>query len=57
MPDISMCTSKECASSATCYRHADSGTKPDPLRQAYMLFGPQQCEAYMPVAKKKEPKK
>lgn len=35
MPDISMCAA-ECELSTECYRHQDSGTKPNPHWQSYM---------------------
>lgn len=53
MPDISMCASVECPSRKSCYRHAESGTKPTEWRQSYMAFKPRKgdgkCLAYMPV--------
>lgn len=36
MPDISMCAAKGCALSKQCYRHKDSGTKPNEY-QAYFM--------------------
>jgi hypothetical protein len=38
MPDISMCSSEICPLTKKCYRHEDSGTKPTPMYQSYMLF-------------------
>ena len=38
MPDIAMCQNLYCPSRSFCYRHADSGTKPDDRRQPYMEF-------------------
>jgi hypothetical protein len=35
MPDIMMCNAEQCDLSATCYRHPDSGTNPDPYRQSW----------------------
>ena len=35
MPDIMMCAAAECPKSSTCYRHADSGTKPCEFRQSF----------------------
>lgn len=52
MPDITMCAAKKCKLSDTCYRHADSGTRPDPLRQSYADFGADihgLCDAYWHV--------
>jgi len=52
MPDISMCGHAECPSRKSCYRHAESGTKPNGRRQAYMTFEPckddGKCWAYVP---------
>jgi hypothetical protein len=54
MPDISMCRASDCLFSETCKRHADSGTRPTPLRQAYMDFTPDAggkgCDAYWHTA-------
>lgn len=53
MPDISMCAHAECPSRKSCYRHAESGTKPTERRQSYMAFEPRKddgkCLAYVPV--------
>jgi len=47
MPDIMMCAATGCARSPECYRHADSGTKPDEHRQSFWLR-----DATSPVADK-----
>lgn len=39
MPDITMCAANNCKLSSKCYRHKDSGTKPNPFRQSYSDFG------------------
>lgn len=48
MPDISMCTDKECSAATTCYRNEKSGTKPMPEYQSYMTPTEQypDCEYY-----------
>jgi hypothetical protein len=38
MPDISMCGETACPLSQDCYRHKDSGTKPNEPWQTYSLF-------------------
>lgn len=40
MPDISMCAHRNCPLRHNCYRHADSGTKPNPYRQSYAVYTP-----------------
>lgn len=54
MPDISMCNDPDCPFSRQCYRHPDSGTKPDPYRQAWGFFEkigppvkPENCKGYI----------
>jgi hypothetical protein len=52
MPDIAMCMQGDCPRSKTCYRHEDSGTKPNDHRQSYFLGGdPANCEWYWPTRK------
>lgn len=40
MPDITMCTSSECAVAGRCYRNSASGTKPTDMLQAFSEFEP-----------------
>lgn len=51
MPDYSMCDDPYCPSAPRCYRHTASGTKPNPLRQAYTDFqrsdGAEACEDFL----------
>jgi hypothetical protein len=52
MPDISMCAVKDCPKSRECYRHRESGTKPNEYRQSYFMRpddykGP--CEHFWPT--------
>jgi hypothetical protein len=53
MPDIMMCLADNCCVSNKCYRHSDSGTKPDTHRQSFWLrdgqspVGPE-CPNYWP---------
>jgi hypothetical protein len=54
MPDITMCTAKNCDKSAACYRHEDSGTEPNPYRQSYSDFNPENCGHYWPAKYRKE---
>lgn len=35
MPDIMMCMAEDCSVSTKCYRHPNSGTKPDEYRQSW----------------------
>lgn len=37
MPDIMMCEAPLCPLSRTCYRHADSGTRPSQHQQSYWM--------------------
>lgn len=37
MPDITMCKNDNCLLSKSCYRHIDSGTKPN-MRQSFAYF-------------------
>lgn len=56
MPDITMCASITCNKSADCYRHADSGTEPNPWRQAYFVSTEMTgngCEYFSPQHTKK----
>lgn len=52
MPDISMCPSVDCPSRSNCYRHTDSGTKPNEYRQTYTVFewnlDAGKCDDYWP---------
>ena len=41
MPDIMMCGADACPKSSTCYRHEDSGTRPDKYAQTFWLREPQ----------------
>ena len=58
MPDITMCASNICPKRTECYRHAESGTEPNPWRQAYFVdtgenengcdrFSPQHTKKYV----------
>lgn len=52
MPDISMCDVKDCPKSGECYRHKDSGTKPNQYRQAYFVMresDERPCENFWPT--------
>lgn len=49
MPDISMC-SAACPKSRQCYRHADSGTKPDKYWQTYVLRDQGPCNDFWQVS-------
>lgn len=52
MPDISMCSTLECAVSARCHRHPDSGTKAGDL-QVWGAFEPEkgaECEGFWPAS-------
>lgn len=52
MPDFTMCTAQNCARSASCRRHEDSGTRPSDHRQSYSNFAtgkwfdPYRCTAF-----------
>jgi len=52
MPDITMCASTTCHRRTECYRNAESGTEPNPWRQAYFLYVDETdvgCEKFSPV--------
>lgn len=38
--DRAMCAHPTCPLRTNCTRHAESGTKPDPVRQVYVLVEP-----------------
>lgn len=40
MPDISMCLALTCPARRDCLRHEASGTRPNPDRQTYGGFAP-----------------
>jgi hypothetical protein len=52
---LSRCVATRCARSATCGRHADSGTKPSPYRQTFQdysdhqWFDPDHCFAWRAI--------
>jgi hypothetical protein len=51
MPDLLMCESTVCPRSGNCFRHADSGTRPD-AGQRYGRFKPywfSACRHYLPA--------
>jgi hypothetical protein len=51
MPDISMCTNKDCPLKETCYRFK---AIPDKYRQSYGGFAPDdkgECKYYWPLKK------
>jgi len=56
VPDISMCAATKCPLSKDCYRHADSGTKPNEPWQTYSYFlhGVSGCDRFW-RAKPKDP--
>jgi hypothetical protein len=59
MPDISMCNHAQCTVKDTCYRNAQSGTKPTEYRQAFMILedthqGDEKCQYYWPIRKPDE---
>ena len=51
MPDTSMCLDTACPSRERCYRHPESGTRPDQHLQSYGNFvrvpGADRCEAFV----------
>ena len=49
MPDITMCIATNCKKSSTCYRHKDSGTKPDPYWQSWCNFSKEESTDPDPV--------
>jgi hypothetical protein len=56
MPDISMCASDTCHRRTECYRHAASGTEPNPYRQSYFIstqINEDKCEYFSPQHTKK----
>ena len=50
MPDITMCQSP-CSRSRECYRHQDSGTKPNQTRQSFFQpeYTGEECEVFWPA--------
>ena len=54
MPDISMCNNEECSKKDTCYRHEAT---PDPYRQSYTIYNPDNCHAYIECKSKGEKKR
>ena len=46
MSGITMCDADECPLSIACYRHADSGTRPDPHYQSYWARRPESPVGY-----------
>jgi hypothetical protein len=54
--DITMCASDTCHRRTECYRHAASGTEPNPWRQAYFIsseIDKDNCEYFAPQDTKK----
>lgn len=56
MADITMCYALDCPSRATCERHEDSGTKPNPDRQSWQNYEAQRddelwCQFYVEKAR------
>ena len=45
--NFSMCVSHNCKLRTKCLRHAESGTKPNPARQSYGYFQPDNCEYFI----------
>jgi hypothetical protein len=53
MPDITMCSGKDCPLKETCYRYT---AKPSEYRQSYFLSPPnkgKKCDYYWKISKKK----
>ena len=56
MPDICMCSGKDCPKKDSCYRHT---AEPHPYRQSYFMNPPmdketKECEHYWKVKEVKE---
>jgi hypothetical protein len=52
MAEFTMCINHACPLSANCKRHAVTGTRPEPVGQAYATCEPEQdgtCKDQLPV--------
>lgn len=57
MPDISLCLSPACPARRDCLRHEASGTRPNPHRQTYGGFAPDErgkCVHFVATTKGRE---